>query len=46
MPILFKSSGILKEGDGPPIKATGSRAYMRSLIRGFCHIAVYISETI
>ena len=40
MPILFNSSGILKEGDGPPIKATGSGAYMRGLIRGLCHIAV------
>ena len=45
MPILFKSSVILKEGDGPPINTTGSWAYMRGLIRGLRHIAVCISET-
>jgi|AntAceMinimDraft_17_1070374.scaffolds.fasta_scaffold09195_8 hypothetical protein len=40
MHILFHSSVILEEGDGPPIKPTGSLAYMRGLIRGLRHIAV------
>ena len=40
MPILFDASVMFREGDGPPIKATGCRAFARGLIRGLCHIAI------
>jgi hypothetical protein len=40
MPILFDASVIFREGDGPPIKSTGCRAFARGLIRGLRHIAL------